>query len=224
MQLPSKSLGRSFVLARGVPIIVAIILLVAPTPLHAQASAGQVYKSQINTVNRGIGGNAAKGTAEFRITGDELLITVNAEGLSPDMMHLMHVHGFADGKKAACATMRADTHKDGIVDVIEAMSVNGPEIIPLNKNPQDINIKSPTYPKSSKQGTLQYSTKIPLKGLQQNMQKKFGLAALNLENMVINIHGVDKKAKLPASVKSEMKLPAYQTVPVACGQIKRAQP
>ena len=46
---------------------------------------------------------------------------------------------------------------------------------------------------------------------------------LNLENMALNIHGVDKKAKLPASVQSVMKLPAYQTVPVACGEIKKAQ-
>jgi hypothetical protein len=40
--------------------------------------------------------------------------------------------------------------------------------------------------------------------------------------MVINLHGVNKKTKLPSTVKSEMKLPAWQTIPIACGEIKKA--
>lgn len=215
-------------LIKGILVTVAAIMLVSSAPSFAQQTGqapakADVYRAQLNTVNQGLAGNAAKGTAEFRVTGNELMITVNAEGLTPNMMHVMHVHGFPDGKKAACATMSADANKDGIIDVVEAMSVNGPEVIPLNKNPEAINIKSSSYPKSTKQGTLQYTAKVPMKEFQQNAQKKLGLKTLNLENMVVNIHGVDKKTALPNTVKSELKLPAYATVPVACGEIKKAQ-
>ncbi|HQG31240.1 MAG TPA: hypothetical protein PLA83_04865 [Deltaproteobacteria bacterium] len=228
MSLITKSLERSCILINGILIIAVAMLFVSPAPLHAQAAgktpaAVQVYKSQINTVNQGLNGNAAKGTAEFRIAGDELLITVNAEGLTPDMKHLIHLHGFVDGKKAACATPSADANKDGVVDVKESVAVTGPELIPLNDDPQDLEIKAASYPKATKQGTIQYSKKVSLKKLMKNMQKKYKISTLNLENMALNIHGVDKKAKLPASVQSVMKLPAYQTVPVACGEIKKAQ-
>ena len=215
-------------LIKGIMIIAAAALLVSPAPLLAQQAgkapaAVEVYKSQINMVNQGLGGNAAKGTAEFRIAGDELLITVNAEGLTPDMKHMVHLHGFVDGRKAACATPSADKNKDGVVDVMEAAAVNGPELIALNGEPQALDIKEKSYPKASKQGTIQYSKKVSMKKLMKNMQKKYKISTLNLESMVVNLHGVDKKAKLPATVQSEMKLPAYQTVPVACGEIKKAQ-
>lgn len=228
MGLTRKGFRNFSVLINGIMLIAAVILIISPTPLHAQQTAKapaavEVYKSQINTVNQGLAGNAAKGTAEFRIAGDELLITVNAEGLTPDTMHMAHLHGFVDGKKAACASMSADSNKDGIVDVMEAMSVNGPELIPLTKDPKDLKIKSTSYPKASKQGTIQYSTKVSMKKLQQNVQKKLGIKTINLENMVVNLHGVDEKTKLPGTVKSEMKLPASMTVPVACGEIKKAQ-
>lgn len=214
-------------LIKGI-MMVAAALFVFSAPLLAQQTgkapaAAEVYKSQINTVNLGLGGNAAKGTAEFRIAGDELLITLNAEGLTPDMIHMAHLHGFVDGRKAACSKPSADKNKDGVVDVTEAASVNGPELIPLNGDPQDLDIKDKSYPKASKQGTIQYSKKVSMKELKKNLQKKYKISTLNLENMVVNLHGVDKKAKLPTSVQSEMKLPAYQTVPVACGEIKKAK-
>jgi hypothetical protein len=215
-------------LAWGIPILAAILLAAAAFPAIAQQAAqapaaAQSYTAQLTTVNQNIPGNMAKGTAQLKMSGDELDITLTGEGLSPDMMILAHIHGKPDGTKASCATMNADTNKDGFVDVIESEAVSGPAVIPLNGDPAKLDAKSKSYPKSDKQGMLQYTKKVKVSDLMKNLKKKQKMTTLNLENMVINLHGVSKTTKLPGTVKSEMKLPAWQTIPIACGEIKKSQ-
>jgi hypothetical protein len=211
-----------------VPALAVQILLLTAIPVSAQQAgkaapaAAKSYTAQLTTVNQNIPGNTAKGTAQFKIAGDELEITLTGEGMTPDMMILAHIHGKADGSKVQCATQAADTNKDGFVDVVESEMVSGPVLIPLNGEPQDLDLKNKAYPKSDKQGMIQYTKKVKLSTLMKNLKKKDKLTTLTLENMVVNLHGVSKKATLPSTVKSEMKLPAWQTIPIACGEIKKA--
>jgi hypothetical protein len=216
----------------ALPALAAALLVSVALPAHAQqagkpAAAGQAgvqsYTAQLATVNTNIPGNSTKATAQFKMSGDELEITLTGQGLAPDMTILAHVHGLLDGKKAVCATAGADTNKDGYVDVLESEEVSGPPIIPLDGNPAKLDAKSRSYPKSDKQGMIQYTKKVKVSELMKNLKKKFKMTSLNLENMVVNLHGVSKSTKLPSTVKSEMKLPAYETIPVACGEIKKAQ-
>jgi hypothetical protein len=227
MRLKMKNL-----VALAIPVLAAAFLLSTQLPVCAQQAgkapaAGQAgvqsYTAQLTTVNGNIPGNKAKGTAQFKMAGDELEITLTGEGLSPDMKILAHVHGLPGGKKASCATQGADTNKDGYVDVMESEIVTGPPLIPLDANPAKLDAKSKSYPKSDKQGMIQYTKKVKVSELMKNMKKKFQTTTLNLENMVVNLHGVSKDVKLPGTVKSEMKLPANQTIPVACGEIKKSQ-
>lgn len=221
LSLMRKNIGK-LIMAMGITIA---FLLASITPLHAQQAASRtsVYSADLKTVNDTLPGNKAKGRAEIRVTGDEMLITVNAEGLPPKMMIIQHLHGFKDGKKATCATMKEDANKDGIVDVKESEQVTGVELIPLNNKVEKLDMKDKSYPKSSEQGTLQYSKKVSLKKLQDALKKNNDMTNIQLENMVINLHGVAKDTKLPSTVKSVMKLPPAATVPVACGEIKKAQ-
>lgn len=219
--LARNNIAKLF-MAMGVTIA---LILISTLPLHAQQATAKtsIYSADLNTVNDTLPGNKAKGRAEIRITGDEMLITVNAEGLTPDTMIIQHFHGFTDGKKAACASMKNDANKDGIVDVKEASKVTGMEIIPLNDAVEKLDMKDTSYPKSSKTGTLQYSKKVSLKKLQESLKKNNGITNIQLDNMVLNLHGIAKDAKLPPTVKSEMNLPATATVPIACGEIIKAK-
>jgi hypothetical protein len=219
-------LKRKNVLAAGIPAAALLLLLFLALPLFAQKAApapapAQSYSATLNPMNQNIPGNAAKGTVQIKTAGDEMDITLTGEGLTPDMMILAHIHGKPDGSKASCATQAADTNKDGFVDVIESEAVTGPPVIPLDGNPAKVDLKTKSYPKADKQGMIQYTKKVKLSELMKNLNKKEKMTTLNLENMVINLHGVSKNTKLPGTVKSEMKLPAWQTIPIACGEIKK---
>jgi len=50
---------------------------------------------------------------------------------------------------------------------------------------------------------------------------KLGGAPLALESRHVVLHGVDASTVLPSSVASLPGLPAYLTLPVACGEIRR---
>lgn len=61
---------------------------------------------------------------------------------------------------------------------------------------------------------------MPLDKLQAAIKKQYGIDDLALEDRVIFIHGVPEGQKLPDSVQSLPGVPAYITVPIACGVIK----
>ncbi|HET7119453.1 MAG TPA: hypothetical protein VFI29_23355, partial [Hanamia sp.] len=52
------------------------------------------------------------------------------------------------------------------------------------------------------------------------IKKEYHINKLSLENRVIFIHGVPEGKSFPGSVKSLPGVPAYVTVPIACGEIR----
>jgi hypothetical protein len=53
------------------------------------------YKAELSPLNSKTTGSDARGEATFTISGDQLTIHVSAKGVSPNMEHLQHLHGFA---------------------------------------------------------------------------------------------------------------------------------
>ena len=60
--------------------------------------------AKLHPMNAKVTGVETTGEARFSINGDTLTITVSAEKLPPDMMHLQHFHGFKDNRDATCPT------------------------------------------------------------------------------------------------------------------------
>jgi hypothetical protein len=193
---------------------------------HAQesgdpASGSMLYSADINGLNTDLIQENVSGTATFITAGNYLYVTIIVRGLAPSMMHLQHIHGFkTSGKTAPCPGTDADTNGDGIVDLIETHPYSGVTLIPFNAAPADLKILTSTYPKANDDGLITYRKKIPLDSLKQNIQQKYGIKKLSLENRVIYIHGIPKDASLPETVESLPEAPARVTVPVACGEIK----
>ena len=69
-----------------------------------------VYVAQLHPMNAKVTGVETTGEARFSIDGDTLTISVSAEELPPDMMHLQHFHGFKDNRDATCPTGAADVN------------------------------------------------------------------------------------------------------------------
>jgi hypothetical protein len=182
-----------------------------------------VYVAHLAPMNSKVTGLETTGEASFTITGDSLRISVKAEGLPPDMMHLQHFHGFKDNRDATCPTEAADVNHDGIVDLIETEPTSGTMMVPFHDDPVSMEIVRDTYPKAGADGTFQYQKTVSLKDLGAAFAKAFGDKELDLDRRVVFIHGILPSTKLPASAASLGTIPAQVTLPIACGEIKRVQ-
>ena len=180
-----------------------------------------VYVAHLSALNTTVTGQAATGEARFTIKGDRLTISVHAQGVSPNIMHWQHLHGFSDARSAACPTSAADVNGDGIIDLMETVPMAEMTMVSLHDDPVSMDIPRDTYPKASAKGTLQYRKTVSLSALQDAFAKAFAGQKLDLDRRVLMMHGVPSATKLPASVASLGTIPAQVTLPIACGKITR---
>jgi hypothetical protein len=212
----------------GLAIAQAVLTAAATTGLPAVAGAqddgsNAAYVAHLSALNTSVTGSKAVGEATFTIKGDSLTIAVNASGLPKDIEHWQHFHGFTDGRQAACPTKAADANGDGIIDVVETGATAGTTMVPFTGDPVSMDVPHGTYPKASATGTLQYKETVSLSALQAAFGKAFDGQKLDLDRRVVFIHGVPAASKLKASVASLGPIPAQVTLPIACGEIKRAK-
>jgi hypothetical protein len=182
-----------------------------------------VYVAHLHPMNSTVAGLQAGGAARFSVVGDKLTISVEVHGLSPDLVHWQHFHGFADKRAATCPGAMADVNGDGIIDLIETEPAAGTTMVPFTDDPVAMDVAHGTYPKASAAGTYEYRRTVSLAGLTAAFAKAFNDQPLDLDRRVVFIHGVAGTQKLPASVASLGPIPADITLPVACGRIERVK-
>lgn len=185
------------------------------------APSTQIFRAQLMPLNVSVGGGA-EGTVTLTINDDTLTINANVTGLSP-AMHMIHIHGFTVGDKAAtCASVGEDKDGDGIIDVIETELVSGVTLIPFDDQPAALVIPSGTYPHANASGAFHYRAAVSLADLNAALERQFGIDGVHLDKRVIYVHGVADRYPLPATVHSLPGVPAIVTLPVACGVIRAA--
>jgi hypothetical protein len=209
--------------AAAIASLACVPAVLAGTSATKVDSQLTVYTAQLHPMNAKVTGVETSGEARFSIAGDTLTITVNAEKLPPDMMHLQHFHGFKDNRDATCPTETADVNLDGIIDLIETEPTSGTTMVPFHDDPVSMEIVRDTYPKAGADGTFQYQKTVSLKNLDAAFAKAFGDKELDLDRRVVFIHGILASTKLPTSAASLGTIPAQVTLPIACGEIKRVQ-
>ena len=205
----------------GTAIIAVVAFLFSPMAGSA-APAARHFEAELMPLNASVGGGAS-GTVKLTTEGDTLTIQAKVTGLSPGM-HMIHIHGFPTGDKAAtCASAAQDQDGDGIIDLAETESVSGTTLIPFHDQPASLKIPSDKYPKANTGGSFNYSETVPLSELNAALKKQFGIEKLDLDKRVIYVHGVPASSKLPATVKSLPGVPASATLPVACSVIREVR-
>jgi len=213
-----------FLYAAAIASLACAPVALAGTPAtKADSQPTVAYVAQLHPLNTKVTGVETTGEARFSIAGDTLTISVNAEKLPPDIMHLQHFHGFKDNRDASCPTEAADVNHDGIIDLIETEPTSGTTMVPFHDDPVSMEIVRDTYPKAGADGTFQYQKTVSLKDLDAAFAKAFGDTELDLDRRVVFIHGILASTKLPASAASLGTIPAQVTLPIACGEIKRVQ-
>ncbi len=102
--------------------------------LAAGAGAGPPSMNYTATLNP-LNDSGASGTARLELEGDQLTVTVDAEGLAPGEVHPQHIHGL-DHKNAACPDTSFDKNGDGLIQVGEGAMAFGPVRIALEPFPE----------------------------------------------------------------------------------------
>ena len=111
--------------ACGSSSLTAVPSTSTPTPLITSHYTAKL--SELNATH-------VSGTAEFKLTGNVLVITINATGLQSDKEHYLHIHGTSD-TSVACPTA-ADADASGHISIEKALTIIGPIAFDLQPYPQ----------------------------------------------------------------------------------------
>ncbi|MFB6351584.1 MAG: hypothetical protein ABEN55_23850, partial [Bradymonadaceae bacterium] len=88
--------------------------------------------------------------------------------------------------------------------------------VPLDGNLPNLGMQAKSFPVASgPEGTIDYTQEASLSA----MRAAVGEDELDLADYHVVLHGVDKNAGVPASAQSVAGLPAFLTMPVACGKL-----
>jgi hypothetical protein len=186
------------------------------------AQGAETYTATLVPMNAKAAGTEVRGKAVVMVSGADVTFELQAQGLPPSMMHMAHLHGFANDGNATCPGTQADVNRDGVVDLLETESTSGVTMIPFNAQPAALKIASDTYPMASKDGRVAYRQQLSLAGLSSAMSTEFNGASPGFSNRVIFLHGIPTTARLPKTAASLPGVPAQVTIPIACGKLVRA--
>jgi hypothetical protein len=180
-----------------------------------QQQSDGLYSFSLRPVNPSLAPEVS-GEGFIKISGDEFRMKLVADGL-PRGLHVQRSPGAMDDKNG-----------DGLVDVVESHASTGAVLVPLDGDLHTQKGGSETYPYGKK---IRYSRSAYHSSLLADLRKEAPDHSslgelrpdevLNLHGKVIEIHGVGENTILPSTVKTVGGLPARETLPVACGRIKR---
>ncbi|MFP5386427.1 MAG: hypothetical protein ACLGHN_10135 [Bacteriovoracia bacterium] len=199
----------------------------APQPEEQQPDEG-TYTATLTTLNAGVGGNQATGTANITIEGDQITVDMNMDGTPENIIHAQHIH-----LGSACPNVTADANGDGFLDVMEGIPDYGPILIPLDGDLSAQEAGANGFPMADAQGSYTYSQNATFSQLMDDLRledtntddaivKLPQGEGLQLDGRHIVIHGVPSDTTLPETVASLGDQPAQATLPIACGQIVRS--
>jgi len=207
---------------RIAPRLITGLALAAVVVVPASAgNLGQTYRATLNPLNAGshtvvttTGTTtytipSAHGTATVTLKGDDVTVQIMVEGVTPLTLHPQHIHA-----GITCPNAGDDANRDGFVDVIEGLPKYGPILVSLDTTINTGASSDLNFPKASASGSYSYSAS----GSRSHIQDEI-MTALKLGTRHVVIHGIDPDMPLPASVQSLPGLPAWATLPVACGEL-----
>lgn len=190
---------------------------------HHHRDPGRTFAAQLKPLNAGAHTVAQKtytipstqGTAVVKVKGDDVSVTIKVRGVTAKTLHPQHIHA---GEQ--CPSAVDDRNRDGFVDVIEGLPKYGPILVSLDS---ELNSFAPSldFPVANAEGRYEYHEHASKSHLQEELQE-----ALKLGTRHVVIHGIDPDPRvnpLPASVASLPGLPAWATLPVACGELDRVK-
>jgi hypothetical protein len=187
-----------------------------------QEARAQVFQAQLRPLNSDVSHRPVKGQATVRVENGQFTVRVDAKGLEPGIPHPQHIHGKAGLAVGECPDMTADENDDGVIDVIEGVPDYGAVRLTLDGDLSDgpgTQVNSLPNP-DNQGGAITYTASVSLEAVQNGVDDAFGGYELAPGKRHIVLHGVDPETDL-STAQSLGGLPAWLTLPVACGQLTR---
>jgi hypothetical protein len=166
------------------------------------------------------GGSQVRGEVDIFRDGNFVDVHVVATGLSPNLVHAMHIHGVGDSE---CPDKgdRNDRKADGLIDTTEGLPDYGPIRVSLTTEGDATpasGLAVTRFMVADENGRINYDRSF-------RIGDNFPLRiARNLAQMQVVIHGIDTNDNAAydfSKGKSELdpSLPQEATVPASCGTI-----
>jgi hypothetical protein len=182
------------------------------------------YRAPLNPINSRLT-RGVRGMGSFFINDIQFYAKVNLSTSWEQVTHMQMIH-----EGSVCPSIHDDANNDGYLDGLEALSIAGRILIPLDFDLRSQFGKFTVYPVSSTKGRYLYvqsaSTVLMMEDLRKTDDKILsyigkikGNEEIEFKNRVLIIYGVPEYWRLPTSVKSFAGFPAYMALPIACGKI-----
>lgn len=181
----------------------------------APGAAAEVFTAKLEPLNAEQSFRPVHGSARAQVKGDRVTIAIQAEGLEPGIPHPQHIHGKMG--VGECPDASDDANGDGVVDVVEGVPDYGGILVTLDSDLTDgAGTQVDGLPTAGEDGTIHYRQSASLDAVQAGAEME-----LNLGQRHIVLHGVDPDTDLDEA-QSLGGLPAWLTLPVACGELNAA--
>ena len=197
----------------ALPAALALSLITGPA-----AFAAQNYQIDLrDTMDNNSGSQAS---ANVRINGDRMTVSIEGTGFTPKSPHAQHFHGSFDAAKDfTCPTSDADKNGDGQVDTAEGLPAYGDIVISLTTKGDtspDSGLAVDRMPVADANGSLSYKRTFDLPagagsalrnlhivqhGLDANGNDKYDMEALGESAFAksLGVEGIPEEATNPAT-------------------------
>ena len=184
------------------------------------------YKASFVTLNSQVNGTIPGSLTLFR-DGDKLLTYLRLFAGKPKAWHPQGIY-----RGDRCPDLGDDKNNDGYIDIEEALTVVGDMIVPLDASMNSQAAGKNFYPLADLSGYYHYEREASFNALFEDLRKEdkdpndhIGKLAVDekfaFQGRVVMVQGIDEATMLPASVMSNGRRRAFQTLPVSCGIIAK---
>ncbi len=198
-------------------------MLLFPSATLAQ-TAGHAYDlDPVPHQHAASGGSRANGRATVTVDGDRVRVEVGVHGLSPNLVHVQHIHGIGHNE-CPTAEARNDRVDDGLIDTVEGLPDYGAIQVSLTTRGDTgpgSGLAVERFPMADERGTLRYERTFTIGA---DFPRE---VAENLEDHHFVVHGIDVNHNggydFDAGVSGlTSSLPLEAELPATCGLIKHS--
>ncbi|HKJ12776.1 MAG TPA: hypothetical protein VJ976_10375 [Ornithinimicrobium sp.] len=202
---------------KSLAVLGALALPLAFPAAALAQSDSTTYVADLGELN----GSGASGTATVTLSGDQLTVEIEADGLVAGQPHAQHFH-YPEGGSATCPDSSADENGNGLISTPEGVPFYGGIVASLTTEGDagpDSGLAVERFP-TAPGGSESYSRTF-------TVPEGFD-AAEDLGDTAVVVHGIDANGNgeydFDAAGESELdpNLPAEATHPALCGALSPA--
>lgn len=184
------------------------------------------YLANLDSLNGSVSGFVT-GNANFKKLGNDFIAYIRIFNAVPGLIHEQRFY-----QASSCPRIEDDLNGDGFIDIQELNSFLGNPIFPLDADITSQAAGAHTFPAGDQVGGYWYEQIVPMDVLMSDLHAEDLTPEddfvplpmseqLSLDEGVVVILGVPAATYLPETVASSAGYANFQTLPIACGSLRK---